>query len=662
MKKLNRTTLLTSLALILVTSISYSQVENEQSDQCRNRDKSGMFQVKSNSLNIPQIAETEKYDVHFYAIDIAMNNLVTDVAGNVEIHGTAVQNLDSVLFELFATMTITDIRLNGATTNFSRNGSAVKVPVNITTGQPFVLSIDYNGTPPTGATNPLGGSGMSNATSGSWGNQATWSLSESFAAYEWWPCKQSLTDKADSCSVKITVPSICKAGSNGILENVVDLGNGTTRYEWMHKHPIDYYLISVAVAQYVEYNVYANPVGAPGQVLIQNFIYDNPQTLINFQNDIDETVDFMELFANLYGPYPFDDEKYGHCMVPLGGGMEHQTMTTQGWFTKGLTSHELGHQWWGDNVTCASWADIWVNEGFATYSAYLMLENLYPGEDITDMENKHTNIKSNPSGSVWCLDSLNEGRIFSGRLSYDKGAAIIHTFRFLMNDDVAFFQALKNIQNDFSGGTAFGIDIRDYFVTASGVDLTAAFNEWYFGEGYPTYSAKWNQVGTDLHLEVSHTTSSTTPLFTNDLELKFSRSGLADTTIRIAINSNTQQVVIPGLQNVTNLTQIDPNNWVINNNGTIQNDASLNVAGIGELSISDTYTISPNPSNGHFSISSSENTNNTIEIRDLKGRLIYESNFSSKTTIDISQEQSGYYILFITNNNGDRRIKTIIKE
>jgi aminopeptidase N len=185
------------------------------------------------------------------------------------------------------------------------------------TGQNFSVKVFYNGTPPTAATNPLGGSGMSNATSPTWGNKVTWSLSEPFSAYEWWPCKQSLTDKADSCAVKITVPSNCKAGSNGVLENVVDLGNGSTRYEWKHRHPIDFYLISVAVSKYVDYTIYANPIGAPAPIPIQNYIYDNPQCLPNFQADIDETVDFMELYWSIFGPYPFADEKYGHCMAPF---------------------------------------------------------------------------------------------------------------------------------------------------------------------------------------------------------------------------------------------------------------------------------------------------------------------------------------------------------
>lgn len=657
-------TLLLNFALFGVITFLFNAniySQDEQTTTCRNRDGFNPVLLKSNSLSISQIAESEKYDVNYYSLDVAMNNLVTDIAGTAEIHASALEALDSALFELFSTFTISDLRINGVSTPYSRNGSAIKVPVNATTGQQFIIAVDYDGTPPNSQSNPLGGSGMTNDSSPSWGNQVTWSLSEAFSAYEWWPCKQSLTDKADSCKVKITVPNSCKAGSNGNLTNVVDLGNGTSRYEWEHNHPIVYYLISVAVAEYVEYNVYANPTGSTGPVLIQNYIYDNPQTLPNFQNDIDETVDFIELFADLFGPYPFQDEKYGHCMAPLSGGMEHQTMTTQGWFAKGLTAHELGHQWWGNNITCASWSDIWVNEGFASYSEYLMLENLYPGEHITEMSNVHSNVKSNPNGSVWVLDSLNEGSIFSGRLSYDKGSAIIHTFRFLMNDDIAFFQALKNIQNDFTGSTAHGLDIRDYFAAASGVDFTAAFNEWYFGEGYPTYSAKWNTMGNDIIVEVSHTTSSSTPTFTNDLELRFSRSGMSDTTVRVAITSNTEIVIIPGISNATSLTQIDPNNWIINNNGSIFLDPSLGSAGVSELSSNNEYTIAPNPSDGNFSITSSNNMSNRVEVRDLKGRLIDSSDFNNKATINISKEESGYYILHITNENGDRRVETIVK-
>lgn len=649
--------------ILLSASLIFSGILSAQENSgktCAKRDAIHT-QLKSASLSLSQIAETERYDVHYYALDLAMTNLNTSVSGTGEIHGTAREALDSVLFELYNTYTISEIRLNGSSTAYSRVGSAIKVPVNIAQGANFSIAIDYNGTPPTGATTPFGGSGMSNASSPTWGNQVTWSLSEPFSAYEWWPCKQSLTDKADSSAVKLTVPSNCMAGSNGVLEATIDLGNGTKRFEWKHRHAIDYYLISVAIAQYVEYNVYANPAGAVSPILIQNFIYDNPATLPNFQNDIDETVDFIELFSDLFGMYPFADEKYGHCMAPLSGGMEHQTMTTQGFFNKGLTSHELGHQWWGNSLTCASWADIWVNEGFASYCEYLMLENLYPAQKAADMLDRHDNVMSQNGGSVWVEDSLNENRIFSGRLSYDKGAAIIHTFRFILDDDAAFFQALKNLQVDFADSTLHGLDVRDELMTSSGVDLTDAFQEWYFGQGFPTYSARWNTIGNDLLLEISHTTSSATPTFTNPLEVRLARSGgVGDTIIRVDIASNLQQYVFSNLGNVTNLTGLDPNNWVINELGTIVKDINFTTSIENVMSQND-YLISPNPSNGNYVVTTGMNGVHAYRILDTRGRLITSGSFTGTTKLDLTQQLNGNYILQLTNEKGDTRVKIVVK-
>jgi aminopeptidase N len=628
----------------------YSQGEN--STHCSKKDAFKNKQLKSNTLSISQISQTEKYDVHFYFLDVSLTNLSTEIGGTVEIHATARENLDSALFELFQTFNITEIRVDGTPVQFGRNLSAVKAPVNATTGQTFIIAIDYNGTPPTAATNPLGGSGMTNASSPSWGNQVTWSLSQPFSAYEWWPCKQSLTDKADSCSVWITVPSTCKAGSNGILKNVTDLGNGTSRYEWKHRHAIDYYLISVAVAEYVEYNVYANPVGSATPVLIQNYIYNNPQTLPNFQADIDETTDFLELFSELFGPYPFADEKYGHCMAPISGGMEHQTMTSQGFFEKSLTAHELGHQWFGDHVTCASWADIWVNEGFASYSEQLMLENLYPSEAAQNMLEVHNDIKSQTGGSVWVQDSLNENRIFSGRLTYNKGAAIIHTARFMLNDDELFFGALQNFQQDFADSVARGMDVKEAWEQASGIDMTNFFNEWYYGEGYPTYSTKWNSTNGSLHLQINQTTSkpSVTPLFTNPLEIKFARQGALDTTIRFAITSNSENFVIPSIGTVTGISGIDPNNWVINSNGTNVYDGNF-LAEINSLTASNTIAIYPNPASEQVFISLSDNRKVSVWLSDINGKILRTTTLEGNGILKINDFNKGPYIVLIKDES-----------
>lgn len=646
------------LSLLFLPLFHFAQ---DSKGNCSSVKRHQNVQLKSNTFSVSQIAETEKYDVHYYFLNLNMTNTSTTLSGSAEIHAKARVNLDSALVEFFNTFVISSIEVNGTPVNYNRQNSALKIPVNKLQGENFVIHVNYSGTPPTSATNPLGGGGMTNASSPSWGNQVTWSLSEPFAAYEWFPVKQSLKDKADSCSVWVTVPSNCKAGSNGVLQQVVDLGNGTHRFEWKHRHPIDYYLISVAVAKYVEYNVTANPVGS-GPVLIQNFIYDNPQTLPNFQNDIDETADFLELFAGLFGPYPFADEKYGHCMAPISGGMEHQTMTTQGFFNPTLTAHELAHQWFGDHITCSSWADIWVNEGFASYAEYMMLEALYPGDQLQDMLDRHSDIMQQTGGSVWVSDSLNDGSIFSSRLVYNKGASIVHTLRFLIGDDAVFYQGLKNAQILYADSVASGMDIIEVFENESGKDFSNFAEEWYFGEGYPTYSVRWNTVGTDLLLEINQTTSKplVTPLFTNDLELLFDRTGVADTTIRFEITGTHNQFIIPNATNYVNITKIDPNNWICNKSAGIVKDNNF-TAGISENAAVSTISVYPNPTSSYVTIEM-KNTNENYELilLDSKGRSVLSQNFDHSTTLDLKDYASGTYILQVKNLvNGERYSKLI---
>jgi aminopeptidase N len=383
--------------------------------------------------------------------------------------------------------------------------------------------------------------------------------------------------------------------------------------------------------------------------MIQNFIYDNPATLNNFQADIDETVDFLELFSELFGLYPFADEKYGHCMAPISGGMEHQTMTTQGFFEKSLTAHELGHQWFGDNVTCASWADIWVNEGFASYSEQLMLENLYPAEAAQNMLDVHDNVKSQPNGSVYVLDSLNEGRIFSGRLTYDKGSAIVHTIRFVLNNDTQFFQALKNFQQDFADSVAKGIDVQYALEAESGLDLTNLFSEWYFGQGYPTYSTKWNTVSGNLHLQVNHTTSTgITPLFTNPIEIKFARTGMPDTTIRFDIQSNSENFVIPSVGTVSGVVAIDPNNWVVNASGNNVKDPNF-LAAIEESNLLNGMSIFPNPSHDKVTIDFASSGDYELILSDIQGKEILRASCKKEITLDVSALSKGTYLILLSD-------------
>ena len=402
-----------------------------------------------------------------------------------------------------------------------------------------------------------------------------------------------------------------------------------------------------------------NPTGAPQPILVQNYIYNNPNTLPNFIDEINETGNFIELFYEKYGPYPFENEKYGHCMAPISGGMEHQTMTTQGFFEKTLTSHELAHQWWGNNVTCASWCDIWINEGFASYSEYLMLENLYPLEKDQHMLDVHQNVKTQTGGSVWVLDSLNEARIFSGRLTYDKGAAIVHTIRFLINNDSLFFEGLRAFQIAYADSTAKGIDFKNFMTSYTGVNLDAFFEEWYFGEGYPTYSVRWEQAGQDVLVEISHTSSkpNVTPLFTNSLELMLNRAGAPDTIIRFPINSNVELFTVPNIGTLSTSATviIDPNNWVINNVGTVVQDNSLT---INENLKNDELVISPNPTNGVFMIENLP-TKAEINVYDMWGQVVKNLSIEPEQTINLSELEKGNYLIEILLPGNNKRLKLV---
>jgi aminopeptidase N len=599
---------------------------------------------RSASLPIEYIALTEEYDVHFYKLDVALERTATDIAGSVEIHVTVkAPVLDTFLCELFEDIPISDILLNGTVSvPFTRVGSAVIVPVGFVSGDSFFMKINYAGTPPTALTNPLGGAGMSNEFSPSWGNQVTWSLSEPYSAYEWWPCKQSLTDKADSVYVFITTDASNKAGSNGILTDVVDVGGGKMRYEWKSTYPIDYYLVSVAVAQYVDYTIYANPVGSPQPIMIQNYVYNNPSTLPYFQDEIDNVADFVEYFSVLYGLYPFPYEKYGHCMAPIGGGMEHQTMTTLGYFNDGLTVHEMGHQWFGDNVTCASWSDIWLNEGFASYTEILMYEQFYPGDEVGDMADRHDDVMSSPGGSVWVLDSLDAGDVFSGRLVYNKGCAIIGTMRFLINDDVAFFNVLKEYQLAFADSTAHTSDFKAILEAETGMDFTAFFNEWYYGQGFPTYSIEWNQENSSVWIQLDQSVSmpGVTPFFTNDLEIGLVDNLGGTTVVRLSDITGPTSLHYLGFTGVLTDIVIDPNNWIINEEGTIVENTSLVSIAENENNLD----VFPNPATNVVVIKSIRAS--TFNILNALGEIVQTGTLQAgENTLNIESLAPGSYII-----------------
>ncbi|MCE2682529.1 MAG: M1 family aminopeptidase [Flavobacteriia bacterium] len=613
------------------------------------------------TLTSQEEVKANAYNVHFYSLDLNMTNQSTLLSGTAEIHGTLVQNLDTILLELFPSQVITELRLNGVSSSYSRVNSLLKIGINQAVGSSFIISVDYNGTPPTSVQNPFGGSGVSNATVSAIGNKVTWTVSCPFLAHEWFPCKQILRDKADSSAVRITVPNGLIATSNGVLQQTENLGNGFTRFTWKNHHPILYYLICATIAPYTEYVNYAYPINLPGDsIMVQNFIYGNSSGLSQAEAQCDLLPSFIELYSEKFGLYPFSDEKYGISIAPLSGGMEHQTMTTVGVMEKKINTHELCHQWWGDYVGIASFSDVWLSEGFATYGELVMLENFYPTETVSLVNAWHSSVLTAVGGSVWHTDTLNIARIYNSRLTYKKGGAIIHTLRHIINNDSLFYASLRSFLNAYGDSVAVGLDLKAHLEAATGIDLTPFFEQWYFGEGYPTISARWNSIGNDVLLEINHTTSmpASVPFFSIPLELRFNRNGLPDTIVRVEISDNSDQFYLSGLGTVTNLNAVDPNNWIINKNGTIIQDPTF-TASTENITTSDGLLIYPNPSAGEINISWDEEVS-ALRIMDSKGQIVQIIDQPMVTPIRIEGLKSGMYILEITSKNATRTQRRII--
>ncbi len=587
------------------------------------------------------IPGTELYDVHYVHLDVALEATGNYIQGSAETHAQVIGwVLPSYKAELIPDLTIDSVWLNGQSAAFNRNGNVLEVPLSppLVQGFEFKVKVFYRGSPP----NSGFFNGLSNDQSPSWGADVTWSLSQPFGARDWWPVKQSLQDKIDSCRVWITTSTENMGGSNGVLEQLSPLPGGKHRFEWLHKHPIDYYLISVAVADYQEYNLTANPSNS-GPVFIQNFVYDNPQLIPYFQADMDETVDMLEFFSEIFGPYPFADEKYGHCMAPFSGGMEHQTMTTQGFFTRDLTAHELGHQWFGDHVTCAYWKDIWINEGFASYSEYLFREHLGAMADPRDwMDNAHDNIMSSPGGSVYVDDTTSESRIFSGRLSYDKGAAILHSLRFVINNDSLFFLSLRNHLQAYGQSTATGDDFKQVVEQTTGLNLQTFFQQWYYGEGFPSFSGKYQVDQGQLFLEISQQTSAPQSIawFETPLELEIERPQ-GDTLIRVFLDQPVKSLSVP-FSGTVDAIRFDPNQWLINQSGSIVEDVSL---GQGALEGATTLGIYPNPCRSGCRFFASDKTGHGYQLMDIRGKLLREGYLNPGDVFPVAHLSYGTYLV-----------------
>nr|MDQ6889590.1 T9SS type A sorting domain-containing protein [Bacteroidota bacterium] len=484
-----------------------------------------------------------------------------------------------------------------------------------------------------------------------------WTLSEPYGSRDWWPCKNGLDDKADSIDVFITAPAQYTAASNGLRQSITLAGANKITH-WKHRYPIATYLICMAVTNYEEFNnaVQIGAVNLP----MQTFCY--PENLSEFQANTPLVLATLQYYSQVFGDYPFIKEKYGHVQFGWGGGQEHQTSTFIVQPSESLMSHELAHQWFGDKITCGSWQDIWLNEGFATHLASMDIEKKYPLTAIPNRKNEIANVTALPGGSVWVDDTTNVNRIFDGRLSYRKGSHVLYMLRWKLGDSV-FFRSLRQYLNDSSVrfGFARTVDLKKNLESVSGVDLTKFFDEWFYGQGYPSYNVEWSQVGNDhVKIKMNQTTSDPSVSFF-ELPVALLFKNATQQKSIIVDNKSNGEIFFKDIGFIADSVIIDPEYWLITKSNTSQKVTDV-IAG------KNVVQIFPSPFINKISVylRNFDASNAELKIFDLGGKLVYKKpvsvNGSSFAEINTQAFSRGIYILKIEAGESVKFAKKILKQ
>jgi aminopeptidase N len=567
-------------------------------ESCSDAKIKSFSRFSKNLRQVNLLVIDDKIDINYYLINLKINYDSKQIKGFTTIgFKTLVDNYAEMQLDLKSTMIVDSVKIGNFILPFKQINEGIKITLDQQYAKNSLLKIRivYHGSPESTSsfTQSFKFSKHSPA-----GNPLISTLSEPFGASDWFPCKNSLTDKADSSDVVITAATEFVTVSNGKLTSVKNNGDGTSTYSWQNRYPIAHYLISLAMSNYDKYeNIFTAADGT--KMPVEHYIYPESNTSTTRIN-LDQTVKMLGLYSEKFGPYPFLKEKYGHAQFDWGGGMEHQTCSSMVNFSGYLVAHELAHQWFGDKITCLNWENIWLNEGFATYSESIYAEFL-GGKDgyTTHIMDKMTRAKLAKS-SIFVKAATNENEIFNSNRTYSKGASVLHMLRGIVGDDV-FFKILKTyIASKHGYSSATTEDFQAIVEQVSGQKFDYFFSQWIYGESYPKYSYNWQLVpkstgGYEVIVDVSQQTNTTPAFFTMPIQfqIKTEKGNVQQTVMN---DKATQRFTFDSAEKPTDVI-LDPNNLILKEaSGQSQNVLST------EQGIENKLIVSPNPANDKIKV------------------------------------------------------------
>ncbi|MEN8006755.1 MAG: M1 family aminopeptidase [Candidatus Krumholzibacteriota bacterium] len=583
-------------------------------------------------------AGSDRYDVLRYDLDLKVFPDTRTIEGAVKmVFSSKEPDLVDFVFDLRHTLTVDGVDHAGGPLAFTHDADSVSVvlPAPLAAGTLDSVVVRYSGLP----RSPVVNRGLMFKTHTRLPDGPPEDTSPIIAnmsqpgyAQSWWPCKDKPGDKF-LVSMKLTVPDTLVGVSNGTLLEVTVPEPGWSTSHWREDYPIATYLVSVAISDYVLLEESCVTPGLGSSVPLKNWVFlaDVEDAIIEFA----PLCDMMDFCESLFGAYPFLGEKYGHAEFIWPGAMEHQTVTSVGHGTLDglglhawLIVHELAHQWFGDSLTPDTWADIWLNEGFATYSEALWFEQTVDRDAYFTYLSNHRNEQEwSSQGPVY--DPV---PVFPGRVIYDKGSWILHALRGRMGD-AAFFGFVEE--------WAAGGGRRDNTVTTP--EFIALASSWagelldnffdpYLNETVlPQISFDYeigdgvSGAGTQLSV---HLRQNQGPLFDNVFPLVVTTDA-GVVTRRIPLNTRSTSVDLQFSSPVTG-AELDPERWVIWNEFT----PAPTPQGLTR--------IYPNPSNGGYVVFGYKITSPThvqVRVMDVMGRQVYHHDLG---TVYVDPEGNEY--------------------
>ncbi|MBI5058591.1 M1 family metallopeptidase [candidate division KSB1 bacterium] len=506
-----------------------------------------------------------EYDALYYRLTIDVRNYAgRQITAQLELAAACAElQLAELHFDLCDALIVDSIRSAGVAVAFTHLANEITVSLErqYTLGEPLAISVWYHGTPC--------------VTNGQWSFwyytrqigpaqiPAIHTISEPLGARDWWPCKDTPEDKADSVTIAVICADTLTATSNGTLDSTIALPAGAKRVVWTERKPIATYLITINVTNYRFYrNWYVALNG--DSIPIDHYTYPERynQSVLSWS----PLPSMMGYLAQRFGEYPFASEKYGHSMNNFPGGMEHQCNTSYGRvITTGTRTydyilvHEVAHQWWGDCVTLLDWPDIWLNEGFASYCEALWMEQAGGFDSLrTWMTTPGFNGVVDPSGPLYNPDPL-----FSSNTVYNKGSWILHILRGVIRDDSLFWAVLREYRARHAYGSATTADFLAAAADVTGLDVDGYLHAYLYRTNRPLYevSSGTGTVGGDplSVIRIQQVQSDPDTTFRTRLDLTWN-SGAEQHTVEHAARGERyyfDAAITPGS------LAVDPDDWVL---------------------------------------------------------------------------------------------------